>query len=271
MNDSYLDGLLDELVRPQAQESWDDVLHRARRSQRRYVALVAVVGVLILAPATWATVNAFSGIKHAINGNMPTAKIARRTFTLIRISSIDSHYAAARTHDETHAYQPNALWILRRNLSGSRWHVVFVSDGQPPWCGEVPKAVEQELIGNTYCLPLEALGRDGYGVRPRVIVPSKDGSEVLGGPGGSFTGHHLVPGNLTWKTYTGRQAKASGAVWLDDCKPTCAAGTFTSHPAEVRLFGPMKFRFTRLSYVFTEHGQKRVETFRLSHDHWTRG
>lgn len=61
MSESYLDGLLDELVPAETQLRWDEVLHRARRSQRRYVMLVVAVTVLVLAPATWAAFKAFDG------------------------------------------------------------------------------------------------------------------------------------------------------------------------------------------------------------------
>src|SRR5262249_11694296 len=59
--DAYLDHLLDELVAVEAPQAWQDVLDRARRSRRRYVAAVAVVAALILAPAAWAITQAFEG------------------------------------------------------------------------------------------------------------------------------------------------------------------------------------------------------------------
>lgn len=59
--DAYLDGLLDELVKAEPREAWGAVLDRARRTRRRYIAVVAVVSALVLVPATWAAVNAFQG------------------------------------------------------------------------------------------------------------------------------------------------------------------------------------------------------------------
>lgn len=59
--DAHLEGLLDELVVAQPREQWNDVLGRARRSRRRYAAVVAAVAVFVLAPATWAAVDAFEG------------------------------------------------------------------------------------------------------------------------------------------------------------------------------------------------------------------
>jgi hypothetical protein len=59
--DAHLDGLLDELVTTEPREAWSDVLRRARRTRRRYTALAAAVAVFVLAPATWAAVDAFEG------------------------------------------------------------------------------------------------------------------------------------------------------------------------------------------------------------------
>jgi hypothetical protein len=59
--DAHLDGLLDELVTAKPRERWNDVVSRARHSRRRYIAVVAALAVFVLAPATWAAVNAFEG------------------------------------------------------------------------------------------------------------------------------------------------------------------------------------------------------------------
>jgi hypothetical protein len=59
--DAYLDRLLDELVPAEPRDGWNDVRHRARRSRRRYAALVAAIALFVLAPATWAAVDAFDG------------------------------------------------------------------------------------------------------------------------------------------------------------------------------------------------------------------
>lgn len=61
MSETYLEGLLDELVPAEPREAWGDVLRRARRSRRCYTAAIAAVAVLVLAPATWAAVDAFEG------------------------------------------------------------------------------------------------------------------------------------------------------------------------------------------------------------------
>jgi hypothetical protein len=61
MIDAYLDDLLDELVQTEPRAHWGDVLDRARRSRRRYVAVAATVAALVLAPAAWAIASAFEG------------------------------------------------------------------------------------------------------------------------------------------------------------------------------------------------------------------
>jgi hypothetical protein len=80
MTESYLDGLLDDLVHVEPRESWDDVLHRARRAQRRYAILVVAIAVLVLAPATWAAI-------HAFEGTPPPPKIQRTfLFAFVRMN-----------------------------------------------------------------------------------------------------------------------------------------------------------------------------------------
>jgi photosystem II stability/assembly factor-like uncharacterized protein len=63
MTDAYLDGLLDELVTTEPREAWEDVLDRARRARRRYVAIVVAVITLLVVPSAWAIQQAWSG-KH---------------------------------------------------------------------------------------------------------------------------------------------------------------------------------------------------------------
>lgn len=82
--DAYLDQLLDELVSAEPRDAWPDVLHRAHRSRRRYVAAAAVVAALALAPATWAVAHAFEGkpappaIRSAFrSSNRMSAQIAK--------------------------------------------------------------------------------------------------------------------------------------------------------------------------------------------------
>jgi hypothetical protein len=60
MTDANLDERLDELVTTEPCQAWNDVLHRARRTRRRYAAGVIVVAALMLAPAAWAIQHVWS-------------------------------------------------------------------------------------------------------------------------------------------------------------------------------------------------------------------
>jgi hypothetical protein len=96
-----------------------------------------------------------------------------------------------------------------------------------------------------------------FAIRPAQIVYTGDGSGVLGG----FTGKGPFPrfGRLLWPSWTDTQARGSGAVWLDDCTPNCAEGTFHPYAARVRAFAPHDGRFTRLTLRYTYHGKRVIE------------
>ncbi len=92
--------------------------------------------------------------------------------------------------------------------------------------------------------------------RPTQIVYTGDGSGVLGGSDGTSAAH---PGHLRWATWTPKQATGSGAVWIDNCSPDCAQGTFTSHKVKVQAFRPVKGHFTRLTLRYSYHGRPVID------------
>jgi hypothetical protein len=51
----------------------------------------------------------------------------------------------------------------------------------------------------------------------------------------SGTGSWLL-GKFHWRTWTRTRATATGLLYANLCKPTCAAGRFTTSPATVELF-----------------------------------
>lgn len=67
-DDAYLDGLLNELVVTEPREAWSDVVARARRSRRRYLAVVAAIATLVLAPSAWAIDQLWSASQAAASG-----------------------------------------------------------------------------------------------------------------------------------------------------------------------------------------------------------
>jgi hypothetical protein len=93
-----------------------------------------------------------------------------------------------------------------------------------------------------------------FAVRPAQIIYTGDGSGVLGG----FSGHGPLPrfGALKWTSWTQRQALGSGAVWLDDCMPNCAQGTFHPYSVTVRASDPRGGHFTLLVLRYHFEGKE---------------
>jgi hypothetical protein len=145
MSETYLDGLLDELVTAEPRVRWDDVLGRARRSQRRYIAVVVTVAALVLVPATWAAVDAFEGttapqsIQHTfVEGDAAAAAMqaydAQNGFKrdVPRADASKAHgVLQLQTSDG-----PLDMWAAPElDGSGSCWFVAWESDIQ----GETPE------------------------------------------------------------------------------------------------------------------------------------
>lgn len=124
------------------------------------------------------------------------------------------------------------------------------------------------LVASAVCLVLPAAARatlpkvlarqtnSGFAVRPASIAYTGDGTGIIGGGDGSSARR---PGHLRWTTYDDRQGVATGVVWLDDCEPDCADGTFSGVPVSVHVFAPDAGRFTRLTLKYTYDGQRVVD------------
>ena len=105
-------------------------------------------------------------------------------------------------------------------------------------------------------LPTELTGRQALEVRPSVIDFTGDGSGFLGGT----TRRTSIPkpqlktlhdfGRLHWSSWSRTDARATGAVWLDNGMPDEASGTFYRYSVEVRGFRPRNGIFTRLAFVY---------------------
>jgi hypothetical protein len=93
-----------------------------------------------------------------------------------------------------------------------------------------------------------------FAVRPAQIIYTGDGSGVLGG----FSGHGALPrfGALKSASWTQRQAQGSGAVWLDDCTPNCAQGTFHRYAVTVHAADPRGGHFTLLTLRYRFEGKE---------------
>jgi hypothetical protein len=93
-------------------------------------------------------------------------------------------------------------------------------------------------------------------VRPAHIVYTGDGSGVLGGFDGTGIAH---PGHLAWSSWTATRARGSGAVWIDNCTPSCAGGKFTAYSVAIVASRTVKGRFTRLTLTYKYKGKRVVD------------
>jgi hypothetical protein len=90
-------------------------------------------------------------------------------------------------------------------------------------------------------------------VRPASILYTGDSTGILGGFDGTGIAH---PGHLKWRSWTTNRASATGAVWIDDCKPNCAKGTFSPHAVKASAFRPVRGHFTRLRLRYGAHVER---------------
>lgn len=105
-------------------------------------------------------------------------------------------------------------------------------------------------------------GRPEFQVRPPVISYTGDGTGLIGG----FDGRSVRrPGHLHWKRYSHRRGLARGLVWLNDCRPYCARGTFHSTPVTVRVFQPRHGRFRRLTLSYRYHRKHYTDRRAIRH------
>ncbi len=70
----------------------------------------------------------------------------------------------------------------------------------------------------------------------------------------------------SWRYWTATSARSRTAtLWVDNCKPDCATGTFRKYPATLVLYRPRTARgtryFTRMRLQYRHHGP-RAYTFR---------
>jgi hypothetical protein len=96
-------------------------------------------------------------------------------------------------------------------------------------------------------------------VKPPYIVVSGDSSHL-------FAGAHSVRTKIHWTSWTATGAAATGAaMWINDCDPACADGSFYGYPVKLKLSRPGHLGghliFTRLKFTFT---RRTAPGYRLS-------
>lgn len=192
--DAYLDELLDELVTAEPREAWDDVLRRARRSHRRYTALVAVVAALVLAPAAWAAVNAFEGTPAPPDVSQDFTQLNRiadfaiqKGFSL-KLPQIDASKAHGVVEIQTPA-GPEDLWAAPNDEGGQCYFIDWANDptaqdGSKPGftgCEQSPPPASNISFGDVWVYPhpdvVTAYG-SVYVDAATVQLTLRDGSKV---------------------------------------------------------------------------------------------
>jgi hypothetical protein len=133
-------------------------------------------------------------------------------------------------------------------------------------------AASAALAARTQILVSDGLGHLGktLQVKPFQIIWTGDATGVFAGRGKA--GKHPKFGALYWSKWTATEGKGSGANWLNDCIPFCAAGKYTPFNANFDAYRPRVISgfkvFTRLKVVYTgrvPHGFKRTGVFSLGH------
>lgn len=98
-------------------------------------------------------------------------------------------------------------------------------------------------------------------VKPTEIVYTGDGSGFFAGIKGS-----KKIGKLKWATWNGNEGLGTGYNWIDNCSPSCAAGTFSRYPVRLKVFKPKQvskkyYIFTRLTVTYTGEKPEKKRTF----------
>jgi hypothetical protein len=109
-------------------------------------------------------------------------------------------------------------------------------------------------------------GKHNPVVKPSEIVYSGDGSQLFGGPSRKSNKIH-------WTTWNSTEGVGTGAQWIDNCNPNCAAGTFTRYPISLKATQPKKegkyLIFTRLKVTYTtskHFANKKSFTWKVSYE-----
>lgn len=124
-----------------------------------------------------------------------------------------------------------------------------------PALASLPKALTQE--------------RPAFAVRPAQISYTGDGTGVLGGRRSGDRGF----GRITWSSWTRRSAHGRGQIWINDCEPDCAGGSFSPRPMRVALSHPRDGKFRLLTIRYRYRGKAYVDrrTVVRQGRYWTYG
>ena len=98
----------------------------------------------------------------------------------------------------------------------------------------------------------------GFQVRPELLPLSGDGTVFVGGPGWKTRGRRVLNfGAVRWTNFGGSEATGLGLLWLNNCQPNCAEGSFRHYSAAVTATVVRKGHYTLLK-VESIVGKRRV-------------
>lgn len=109
--------------------------------------------------------------------------------------------------------------------------------------------------------PLEArlpklFTKERFAVRPPMVGYTGDGTGFVGKlPNGRGPG-------IRWSSWTAEFAEGSAEIWINDCEPDCAGGSFHAVAGTIRADRPRGGRFTHLAVRYSDRG-KRIADFRV--------
>lgn len=98
---------------------------------------------------------------------------------------------------------------------------VIPTSPSPPVTGTAPPTATSSPAATTY---FAQSGASTHAYKPRVLIPSVDGS--------------LSVGDMHWRVWTTERAVGAGVAHVNDCTPDCADGHYASHPVTVYLSQP---------------------------------
>ena len=112
-----------------------------------------------------------------------------------------------------------------------------------------------------------------FRTRPAVLSLSGDGTAFAGGHGWKVEGRRVVSfGAIQWTSFGGPHASGVGLLWLNDCTPSCAGGTFKHYPAKILARAVHNGHYTRLGVTFTANRKTSTENYELltagSNSYW---
>jgi hypothetical protein len=103
-----------------------------------------------------------------------------------------------------------------------------------------------------------------FQVKPATLAFGADGGMLVLGPGvtqSDFRARH--DGHIRWTAWNQTNARGSGSVWINRCRPDCAAGNYVTYPVTLRASRVVNGRYTSLSLSYRRGNRPTVRRYTL--------